>query len=146
MKLFGFEDETKREKKFLNRGAKCSSYKSIDAPEFIAGINTAGFLLLRRGESLDLENFPNALSIGIAVWSQADLEVLELLAERFEKLQKQIFVFSVDDFDKERCLQDFMPNVPPPTRTPIIAEYESGKLVTHIEGFSEALRHLNSSK
>ena len=102
MKLFKFEQETEQRKGFLNPGAKSSSYGTIEAPEFITGINEAGFVLLRRGDALDLETSPNALSIGVAVWSQPDLRVLEALADCDRNTAKQVFVFSVDDFDADR--------------------------------------------
>ncbi|HEX9983221.1 MAG TPA: hypothetical protein VGF69_08155 [Thermoanaerobaculia bacterium] len=99
---------------------------------FELDVKRVGWRRLRPGDSLDPWKTPRVFVIGVALWNQLDRTILKEAAERWR--QADVAVFNLDDVHSAAQFAAFVPGVPMPTETPVVAEYDAGQL----RGFATA--------
>jgi hypothetical protein len=85
---------------------------------FKEDVERAGWTLLRLGDHLPSHG--RATVIGVVLWNNLDRDILKVVAPTLGS-DKSIFVFDLDDVDSAAQFQAFMPDVPLPTTTPVVA-------------------------
>ena len=96
-----------------------------------AFVKDVGWDALKKGRSLTPSN---TVVIGIALWSDPDINALKQLASRMKSSHDKVCIFSIDDITKIEEARQFMPSVPVFSQTPVLAEYRDGELKTFLEG------------
>jgi len=97
-------------------------------------------------DSLNLEQFPNALVLGFAMWSGPDREAVRELLRTSTWGGRDLFFFSLDDCLTLQELGQFMPGVgvgQRPSRSPFLAVYGGGYLEAFYQG-SDAVETIAS--
>jgi hypothetical protein len=82
---------------------------------------------VRKGDVFVPPSSKRAIVVGSVTWNRDDLATLAKLASSDQR-GTEIYVFNLDDVQSEDDLKRFMPGVPLPTKTPVIAEYIGGSL------------------
>jgi hypothetical protein len=72
--------------------------------------------------------------VGLAMWSDYDIEFFETLASSSILDHSPLAFFDMEDVRTEDDFQEFIPGGHLPLRTPIMAVIRSGKLTEQIEG------------
>lgn len=93
---------------------------------FEVDVQRAGWLRLAPSHSLP--DGATGLVIGVAVWSQRDLDFLARLATQVEQ-QRPVYIFDIDQIHSAEDLEHVMPGVSLPLETPVYAEYRAGRLL-----------------
>lgn len=115
------------------QGASIAERNEIINQAFPEAVHRAGWRLLIRENATEFSIAEHAIVIGIAVWSNLDLQGLDTLRERWSG-QVPIFVFSLDEFGASDGIKVFIPGVPLPMRTPVMVEYRNGEAIKSAEG------------
>jgi hypothetical protein len=113
--------------------------------EFPKAISKLGWHLLKRGDSFDPSQSPHVIVIGVATWSDPDLQGLELLAKQLQGKSIDVYVFDIDECLTFEQLLSLVPGISPAKQTPVVAEYRDGRLLKNFEG-PEALAWMQSIK
>ena len=107
---------------------------------FHDGIRSANLRSLNVGDQIDLLSDPNALAVGIATYSN---EQMQLLNRTWKVLrQRRAFIFDIDSFISFDQLACAVPGIAPFVQTPVLFEYGNGLLMRSLEG-REALQTLS---
>jgi hypothetical protein len=85
--------------------------------------------LPRSGSSSD-----DRLIVGVAMWSDYDVQFLEVLQRSSSSIGAALEVFDMDDVRTEEDLQQFIPGGHLPLRTPVVAVIRRGGLTEQLEG------------
>ena len=143
MRLFDFIKEVIHKAKWAYWGhlvARRTEAARRAFPRFVA---KAGWKLLTKGMHFDPTDVPHALVVGVALWSDPDLEGARALCERLRGSSISVFAFSFDDVVDVDEFAHFVPGAKPVIRTPVVAEFVKGVLVAVCEG-RDALRRMHS--
>ena len=97
---------------------------------------------LDQQDELNLLQNPDALVIGVATYSNPDMNFLDSFSDFFRK-RKHVFIFDIDDVRSEKDLQRKIPGGFLFTRTPVVGEYKQGLLRTFEQG-SAAISHVDA--
>lgn len=101
---------------------------------FPAAVLKAGWRHMKRGDAFIPEEHGVAVVIGVATWSQPELDALELLVSASREVQRAITVFDVDEIESLDQFSKFLPNVKPKGKTPVVATYEAATLLRSFQG------------
>ena len=134
-KLFGYTVEVRNETaSVVNAADRIQARNRLLAKRFDEDVVAAGWRRLRKGDTFMPPG--HALVVGAVTWSTGDLPVLADLAIRSLSLNLDVYVFNLDDVHSAEDLEKFMPGVPLPTTTPVIAEYHGSGLLRSAQGVS----------
>ena len=111
-----------------------SARTTIGRQEFPSAVRRAGLNLLQHGELFDPRTRPRALLIGVATWSDPDMNDLDNLVRAAGNRKCDIYVIDVDDCGGKEDIETFMPGVGSITRTPFVAQYRQSELVYFGQG------------
>lgn len=92
-----------------------------------------GLRLLERGNRLDLPEYPNALVLGVATYSNPEMTLLNQCF-RYLRDRADSFIFDIDVVLNYDDLQLVMPGASLFKKTPVLAEYDAGTLIQVTEG------------
>jgi hypothetical protein len=101
---------------------------------FEVDVGAAGWHRLRRGDVFVPTQGRRSVVVGSVLWSSDDLAILATLASTLQRGDTDIHIFNLDDVRSEDDLSRFMPGVPLPTKTPVVAEYVGSALQRFADG------------
>lgn len=134
-KPFAFADDVKEQtKNILPARDRIRSRNELTRRFFESEIVRLGWRRLHKNEVFQPRTSCRAVVIGTVPWNREDLDFLGDLAERAAPDSIEIYVFDLDDVRSEQDLTRFAPNLPLPTKTPVVAEYAGGRLQRWAEG------------
>jgi hypothetical protein len=134
-RLFAFNDEVAAEVRNVPEITERSRMRNeLIRDRFEKDITAAGWHRLRKGDVFVPIQGKRSVVVGSVVWSMDDLDILAKLASKQARADTDIHIFNLDDVQSEDDLRRFMPGVPLPTKTPVVAEYVGGALQRFADG------------
>jgi|GEM_PF-6492114 len=134
MRYFDFTQATKEMlAKATTFEQQLSARTTVGREQFVRAVANAGLHLLGPEDSLDLGIHPDALVVGVATWSNPDMELLDATL-KYLNSRKGVFIFDVDTRLSIEDLDKVIPHCPPPMKTPVVVEYVDGALTFNASG------------
>lgn len=97
--------------------------------KFEVGRKALGWSRLRPGDAIAALGLSRAILIGVGLWSEPDLDLIEELAAKNAHLDRPVVVFDVDEtLPNLPALSDSLPGITDVTQTPLVLEYRNGSL------------------
>jgi hypothetical protein len=135
MTLFAFSDEVAAQVR-LNPEIpeRIRLRNELIRDRFEKDVIAAGWHRLRKGDVFVPRQDRHSLVVGSVLWSRDDLNILATLASKHPRSNADIHIFNLDDVRSQDDLRRFMPGVPLPAKTSVVAEYVHGVLQRFAEG------------
>jgi hypothetical protein len=134
-RLFAFSDEVTGQVRDVPEIAeRIRRRNELIRDRFERDVSAAGWHRLRTGDVFVPMQGRRSVVVGSAVWSHDDLDILAKLASKDARSDTDIHIFNLDDVQSEDDLERFMPGVPLPTKTPVVAEYVGTALQRFADG------------
>ena len=124
-----------------NLEEELSARTTVGKREFPAAVKRAGLRFLGAEARAPVDSSPTALVIGIATWSDPDLEALERYVARSHSSPDDVFVFDVDDAVGLAETARVLPQAPLYMWTPVVGVYDNSRLSQFFQG-KEAIAFL----
>jgi hypothetical protein len=137
MRFFDFSADVERAVlEAEDEPSRWSAKTTVHHAKFPAAVRRAGFSVLARGCSF----VPGAhdLVIGVAPWSDPDLDALEDLVAHARSGRARISVFDVDELTLSEMIRLF-PGFHQFIRTPAVLQYRDGRLTYFGQGHDAVL-------
>jgi hypothetical protein len=134
-RLFAFSDEVANQVRNVPEMAERIRIRNeMIRDRFEVDVGAAGWHRLRNGDVFVPPQGRRSVVVGIVLWSSDDLAILAILASTPQPGATDIHIFNLDDVQSEDDLSRFMPGVPLPTKTPVVAEYVGSVLERFADG------------
>jgi hypothetical protein len=135
MTLFAFSDEVADQvRRIPEIPERIRMRNELTRDRFEIDVIAAGWHRLRKGDVFVPRQDRRSLVVGSVLWSRDDLNILANLASAHPRVNADIHIFNLDDVRSEEDLRRFMPGIPLPAKTPVVAEYVRGALQRFAEG------------
>ena len=134
-RLFAFSDEVTAQVRSVPEIAERIRIRNeLIRDRFERDVGAAGWHRLRPGDVFVPMQGRRSIVVGSVLWSRDDLDILAKLASKDARDDTDIHIFNLDDVQSEDDLKRFMPRVPLPTKTPVVAEYVGSALQRFADG------------
>jgi hypothetical protein len=135
VRYFDFELAlVRRLKAAINDEERLMARTTVGKEEFGPAAGRAGLRVLQRGDNFELPA-GQCLIIGVATWSDPDIEALHSAVDRIRAGRIPTCVFDIDECRSSSDMHTLLPQTDMhPTRTPIFAYYMDGELQTFGQG------------
>jgi len=134
-RLFAFSDEVANQVRDVPEMAERIRIRNeMIRDRFEVDVRAAGWHRLRNGDVFVPPQGRRSVVVGSVLWNSDDLAILAILASTTQRGATDIHIFNLDDVQSEDDLSRFMPGVPLPTKTPVVAEYAGSVLERFADG------------